>query len=61
MNQKNHGPNWAFKMMSLIHDNPIRRRFSNPYHILRNVGISQGQSVLEIGCGPDFSQFPVPK
>ncbi len=58
MNQNIHGPNWAFKMMSLIHDNSLRRKFSNPYQTLENAGIKSGQSVLEVGCGPGFFTLP---
>lgn len=52
------GSNWAFKMMSLIHDNPIRRKFSNPEHILREIGLKPGMIVLEVGCGPGFFSIP---
>ncbi len=61
MNQKKYGPTWAFRMMSLIHDNPIRRRFSNPYKRLQDAGILEGKTVLEIGCGPGFFTIPCSK
>ncbi len=52
------GSNWAFKMMSIIHDNPFRRKFSNPWKILEEAGLKSGQRVLEIGCGPGFYTIP---
>ena len=52
------GSTWAFKMMSLIHDNPFRRKFANPWKILEAAGLKSGQRVLEVGCGPGFFTIP---
>ena len=52
------GSKWAFKTMSLIHDNPFRRRFSKPQKTLEDAGLKSGQVVLEIGCGPGFFTIP---
>jgi len=54
-------PGWAFKMMALIHDNPIRRILSNPYNTLKAAGLKHGQIVLEVGCGPGFFTIPAAK
>ena len=51
---RTHGSKWAFKMMSLIHDNPFRRKFSNPQKTLENAGLKAGLKVLEVGCGPCY-------
>ncbi len=58
---KEAGPNWAFKIMTLIHDNPLRRKFSNAVSTLKNAGLKSGQTVLEIGCGPGFFTIPAAK
>ena len=54
-------PNFAFKMMSLIHDNPLQRIFRNPYGLLKAAGLKSGQKVLEVGCGPGFFTIPAAK
>ena len=52
------GPNWAFKTMSLIHDNPLRRKFASPEKILKKAGLGEKMTVLEVGCGPGFYTIP---
>jgi demethylmenaquinone methyltransferase/2-methoxy-6-polyprenyl-1,4-benzoquinol methylase len=53
--------NTAFKVMALIHDNPLRCIFENPIKTLKAAGIKPGQQVLEVGCGPGFFTIPVAK
>jgi len=58
MNDVKPEPNWAFKMIEIIHDNPIMRRFRNPYKLLKAAGIQKGMKVLEVGCGPGVFTIP---
>jgi ubiquinone/menaquinone biosynthesis C-methylase UbiE len=46
-----------FRMMSLVHETAYGL-FRDPYGPLRAAGVSQGQSVLEVGCGPGFFTLP---
>ena len=39
-------PNWAFKIIIIIHDNPILRVLRNPYKLLKAAGIQKGMNVL---------------
>ena len=50
-----------YKIMYFMHDNPILGRIRNPYDILRNIGIKEGMSVLDIGAGPGFFTIPAAK
>jgi Methylase involved in ubiquinone/menaquinone biosynthesis len=54
-------PDWAFKMMSLIHDNPLRQILTDPYKILKTAGLCSGQRAVEIGPGPGFFTIPAAK
>lgn len=54
-------PNFAFKIMSLIHDNPLLWIFKDPFKSLKAAGLKSGQTVLEIGCGPGFFTIPAAK
>ena len=54
-------PNFAFKIMSLIHDNPLLWIFKDPYKSLKAAGLKSGQNILEIGCGPGFFTIPAAK
>ncbi len=47
-------PNFAFRMMSSIHDNSLQWIFRNPYELLKAAGLKSSQKVLEVGCGPGF-------
>ncbi|NQE04940.1 putative arsenite methyltransferase [ANME-1 cluster archaeon GoMg1] len=53
-----HMSNFAFRIISLMHDNPLLPIFRNPYKLLRAAGLKQGQKVLEVGCGPGFFTIP---
>jgi len=35
-------------------DNPLRRLLINRERFLRGMGVKEGQTVLEVGCGPGF-------
>jgi ubiquinone/menaquinone biosynthesis C-methylase UbiE len=54
-------PNFAFRIMSLIHDNQLQWIFKKPYRLLRAAGLKQGQKILEVGCGPGFFTIPASK
>jgi len=54
-------PNFAFRMMSLMHDNLLLWIFRNPYKLLKAAGLRYGQKVLEVGCGPGFFSVPAAK
>ena len=48
----------SFKLISLIHDNPLRHRFDDPIKFLESAGVKAGHQVLEVGCGPGFFTLP---
>lgn len=53
-----HASNFAFMIITLIHDNPLRRRFDDPIKTLKAAGLKPGLKVLEVGCGPGFFTIP---
>ena len=56
-----HMSNFSFRIISLMHDNPLLPIFRNPYKLLRAAGLKLGQKVLEVGCGPGFFTIPAAK
>jgi len=47
----------SFKMISFMHET-LYGIFRDPVSTLESAGLAQGQSVLEIGCGPGFFTIP---
>ena len=61
MARKQRMSNTAFRVMALIHDNPLRCIFDKSIKTLKAAGIKPGQQVLEVGCGPGYFTIPVAK
>jgi ubiquinone/menaquinone biosynthesis C-methylase UbiE len=53
--------NFAFRIISVIHDNPLLPLFRKPDKLLKAAGLKRGQKVLEVGCGPGFFTIPAAK
>lgn len=47
-------PDFAYRIISLMHDNPILPIFRSLERLLAAAGLGAGQSVLEVGCGRIF-------
>ena len=49
---------FLFKLIALVMESPLRRRFFDPVSTLNGAGILSGQKVLEVGCGTGFFTIP---
>ncbi len=49
-----------FKMVSFVHET-MYSLFVNPYKLLKQAGLKNDQTVLEVGCGPGFFTVPASK
>jgi len=58
IHKRQHHSNFAFKIITIMHDNPLLPIIRNPYKILEKAGLKSGQNVLEVGCGPGFFTIP---
>ena len=56
-----HHSKFAFRIIALMHDNPLLPIFRKPDKLLKAAGLKQGQKVLEVGCGPGFFTIPAAK
>lgn len=59
--ERHYHSKFAFRIISLMRDNPLLPIFKNPYKLLRTAELKLGQKVLEAGCGPGFFTIPAAK
>ena len=52
---------FLFKLMALVMESPLRRKFLDPLKTLKRTRIRSGQKVLEVGCGTGFFTIPAAK
>ena len=52
---------FLFKLIALVMESPLRRKFFDPAKALKAAGIQSGQKVLEVGCGTGFFTIPAAK
>lgn len=60
--ERTHTTPWVFKLshacIVLMHDNPLLSLIKDPDKRLKKAGLTAGQTVLEVGCGPGFFTLP---
>jgi protein-L-isoaspartate O-methyltransferase len=49
---------FLFRLIALVMESPLRRKFFNPVKALKGAGIHSGQEVLEVGPGTGFFTVP---
>jgi ubiquinone/menaquinone biosynthesis C-methylase UbiE len=52
---------FLFRLIALVMESRLRRRFFDPVTALKAAGIQSGQHVLEVGCGTGFFTIPAAK
>ena len=50
--------NFLFRLMALVMESSLRRRFFDPVKTLKGARIKSGQEILEVGCGTGFFTIP---
>ena len=49
---------FLFRLIAVVMESRLRRRFFDPVRALKGAGIESGQEVLEVGCGTGFFTIP---
>jgi demethylmenaquinone methyltransferase/2-methoxy-6-polyprenyl-1,4-benzoquinol methylase len=52
---------WVFRLVAIVMESQLRRRFFDPIAALKAAGVHLGQEVLEVGCGTGFFTIPAAK